>query len=169
MDAIKLIMPMILNQPKVKSALESIFNQPADYVMNSVSKFLEDVNNGPGIQNTEAEKAALFRRYFQGGLAMGFSDWESEIAAAALAGYTPMDVCLAFRDERGWKDATVEKIEELADIVSPRFIEKGKACGLIPKDAETDSGIPKTDVTTRGGVPPWEQKEYQRDATENSK
>ena len=169
MDAIKLILPMVLNQPKVKSAIESIFNQPADYVMNSVSKFLEDVNNGPGIQNTEAEKAARFNRYFQGGLSMGFSDWESEIAAAALAGYTPMDVCLSFRTNRGWKDATVEKIEELADIVSPRFIEKGKACGLIPKDVETDSGIPKTDVTTSGGVPPWEQKEYQSNATDNSK
>lgn len=169
MDAIKLILPMVLNQPKVKSAIESIFNQPADHVMNSVSKFLEDVNNGPGIQNTEAEKTAMFNRYFQGGLSMGFSDWESEIAAAALAGYTPMDVCLSFRTNRGWKDATVEKIEELADIVSPRFIEKGKACGLIPKDIETDSGIPKTDVTTSGGVPPWEQKEYQSNATDNSK
>jgi hypothetical protein len=160
---------MVINQPKVKSAIESIFNQPADYVMNSVSKFLEDVNNGPGIQNTEAEKAAMFNRYFQGGLSMGFSDWESEIAAAALAGYTPMDVCLSFSTNRGWKDATVEKIEELADIVSPRFIEKGKACGLIPKDIETDSGIPKTNVTTSGGVPPWEQKEYQSNATDNSK
>ena len=169
MDAIKLILPMVINQPKVKSAIESIFNQPADYVMNSVSKFLEDVNNGPGIQNTEAEKTAMFNRYFQGGLSMGFSDWESEIAAAALAGYTPMDVCLSFRTNRGWKDATVEKIEELADIVSPRFIERGKACGLIPKDVETDSGIPKTDVTTSGGVPPWEQKEYQSNATDNSK
>lgn len=169
MDAIKLILPMIINQPKVKSAIESIFNQPLDYVMNSVSKFLEDISKGPGIQNTEAEKVAMFNRYFQGGLSMGFSDWESEIAAAALAGYTPMDVCLSFRTNRGWKDATVEKIEELADIVSPRFIEKGKECGLIPKDVETDSGIPKTDVTTSGGVPPWEQKEYQSNAPDNSK
>lgn len=169
MDAIKLILPMVINQPKVKSAIESIFNQPSDYVMNSVSKFLEDISKGPGIQNTEAEKTAMFNRYFQGGLSMGFSDWESEIAAAALAGYTSMDVCLSFRTNRGWKDATVEKIEELADIVSPRFIEKGKACGLIPKDVETDSGIPKTDVTTSGGVPPWEQKEYQSNATDNSK
>jgi hypothetical protein len=169
MDAIKLILPMVVNQPKVKSALESIFNQPADYVMNSVSKFLEEINNGPGIQNTEAEKTAKFNRYYQGGLAMGFSDWESEIAAAALAGYTPMDVCMSFRNNRGWKDTTVEKVETLADMVSPKFIEKGKECGLIPKDVEGDSGIPKTDVTTRGGVPPWEQKEYQSDATDNSK
>jgi hypothetical protein len=169
MDAIKLIMPMIMNQPQVKTALESIFHQPADYVMNSVSKFLEDVNNGPGIQNTEAEKVALFNRYYQGGLAMGFLDWESEIAAAALAGYTPMDVCLSFRNNRGWKDTTVEKVETLADMVSPKFIEKGKECGLIPKDVETDSGLPKTDVTTSGGIPPWEHKDYQRDATGISK
>lgn len=169
MDAMRLVMPMLMNQPQVKATLESIFNQPADHVMNSISKFLQDVNSGPGIQNTEAEKASLFNRYFQGGLSMGFSDWESEIAAAALAGYTPMDVCLSFRNNRGWKDTTVEKIETLADMVSPRFIERGKECGLIPKDTEVDSGIPKTEVTTRGGVPPWEQKEYQSDATDNSK
>lgn len=162
-------MPMIANHPKVKATLEGIFHQPSEHVIESINKFLQDVNNGPGIQNTEAEKAALFNRYFQGGLSMGFADWESEIAAAALAGYTPMDVCLSFRKDRGWKDTTVEKIEALADMISPRFIEKGKECGLIPKDEATDSGIPKTDVTTRGGVPPWEQKEYQSDAPDTSK
>lgn len=169
MDIMGMLLPMLANQPKVKSTLESIFKQPADHVINSITKFVEDINSGPGIQNTEAEKAALFNRYFQGGLAMGFSDWQSEIAAAALAGYTPMDVCLSFRKNRGWKDTTVEKIEALADAVSPMFIERGKECGLIPKDTEDEGGIPDTDVTTRGGVPPWEQKEFQIDASVNSK
>jgi hypothetical protein len=169
MDAVSMLLPMLAGQPKIKNAIEQMFGQPSDHVMGAFSKFMEDVKRGPGIQNTEAEKAALFNRYFQGGLSMGFSDWESEIAAAALAGYSQMDVCLSFRNNRGWKDATVERIEELANIVSPRFIERGKECGLIPKDAETDSGIPKTDVTTSGGVPPWNQKEYQRNATDTSK
>lgn len=169
MDILGMVLPMLANQPKVKRAIEGMFNQPSDYVLDNFNKFMEAVNNGPGIQNTEAEKVALFNRYYQGGLAMGFSDWESELASAALAGYTPMDVCLSFRQNHGWKDTTVEKIEALADMVSPRFIAKGKECGLIPKDVETDSGIPKTDVTTSGGVPPWEQKEYQSNATDNSK
>lgn len=169
MDILSVVLPMLTSQPKVKQTIEQIFNQPADHVLSSFDKFMKDVNKGPGIQNTEAEKVALFNRYYQGGLSMGFADWESEIAAAALAGYTPMDVCLSFRNNRKWKDTTVEKIEYLADIISPRFMEKGKECGLIPKNAETDSVIPQMDVTTSGGVPPWEQKEYQPDATENSK
>lgn len=169
MDAVGMLLPMLANHPKVKTALESLFHQPSDYVIERITKFIQEVNNGPGIQNTEAEKVALFNRYFQGGLSMGFSDWQSEIAAAALAGYTPMDVCLSFRNNRGWKDTTVEKIESLASVISPTFIERGKACGLIPKDEGTEKGIPKTDVTTSGGVPPWEQKEFQCDATDDSK
>lgn len=169
MDILGMVLPMLAQQPKVKKAIEGIFNQPSEHVITAVNKFMQEVNNGPGIQNTEAEKVALFNRYYQGGLAMGFSDWESELASAALAGYTPMDVCLSFRQQRGWKDATVEKIEALADVVSPRFIAKGKECGLIPKEADADGGIPKTDVSTSGGVPPWEQKEYQSNATDNSK
>lgn len=169
MDAISMLLPMLASQPKIKTAIEQLFNQPSDHVVGALTKFMDDIKKGPGIQNTDAEKAALFNRYYQGGLSMGFSDWESEIAAAALAGYTRMDVCLSFRTNRGWKDATVERIEELANIVSPRFIEKGKACGLIPKDAEQDSGIPKMDVTTSGGVPPWEQEGYRSDAPGKSK
>ena len=93
----------------------------------------------------------------------------TEVAAAALAGYTPMDICLSFRNTRGWKDTTVEKIQNLADIISPRFIEKARETGLIPKEAEEESSMPNLDVTTVGGVPPWEQKEYQSNATDSLK
>ena len=169
MDILSMVLPMIAGQPKIKSVIEQIFHQPSDHVIGTFNKFLEDVSKGPGIQNTEAEKVAIFNRYYQGGLSMGFTDWESEIAAAALAGYTPMDVCLSFRTNRKWKDTTVEKIESLVDVISPRFIERGKECGLIPKDVGTDSPIPQMEVTTSGGVPPWETKEYQANATDNSK
>jgi hypothetical protein len=168
MDVVNLVLPMIMNTPKVKATLEGIFNQPAEHVMGCVNKFIQEVNNGPGIQNTEAEKVALFNRYYQGGLAMGFKDWESEIAAAALAGYTPMDVCMSFRNNRGWKTTTVEQVESLAEMVSPQFIEKGKECGLIPKDTTKEGNLPKTDITTCGGIPPWEQKDYQKDASDKS-
>lgn len=168
MDAISMLLPMLSSQPQVKNAIEQIFKQPSDHVIGAFTKFMDDVKKGPGIKNTDAEKAALFDRYYQGGLAMGFSDWESEIAAAALAGYTPMDVCLSFRNNRKWQNTTVEKIEFLVDRISPQFIERGKECGLIPKDIAPDSAIPKTDVTTSGGVPPWEQEGYQSDATDKT-
>ena len=169
MDVLNMILPMIASQPKIKNAIEQIFNQPSDHVINAVSKFMDDVKKGPGIQNSDAEKAAMFNRYYQGGLAMGFTDWESEIAAAALAGYTPMDVCLSFRNNRKWSNTTVEKIESLVDRISPKFIERGKECGLIPKEVAPDSAIPPMDVTTAGGVPPWEMEGYQLDAADKSK
>lgn len=169
MDVMAMILPMLVNQPKVKSVIEQVFHQPAEHVIGTFDKFLDEVSKGPGIKNTAAEQQAMFTRYYEGGLAMGFTDWESEIAAAALAGYTPMDICLSFRNSRGWKETTVEKVQHLSDIIAPRFIEKGKETGLIPKDVESEQSIPKTEVTTRGGVPPWEQEGYQSNATDSSK
>lgn len=169
MDAVGIILSMALSNQEVRSIIENIFKQPADYVIENVNRFMAEIKKGPGIRNTIAEQQAMFNRYYQGGLAMGFNDWESEIAAAALAGYTPMDICLSFRNNRGWKETTVEKVQHLTDIIAPRFIEKGKESGLIPKESNEDSGIPKTDVTTSGGVPPWEQKEYQSNATDTPK
>lgn len=169
MDAVGVILSMALSSNEVRSTIENVFKQPADFVVENVNRFMADIKKGPGIKNTKAEQQALFNRYYQGGLAMGFTDWESEIAAAALAGYTPMDICLSFRDNRGWKETTVEKIQHLADVISPRFLEKGREVGLIPKEAEKEGAIPQTEVTTRGGVPPWEQEGYRSNATDNSK
>ena len=154
MDMFSLIVPVVTGNPQVKGAIESIFNQPADYVLENFNKFLGDVSKGPGIKNTEAEKVALFNRYFQGGLSMGFADWESELASALLAGYTPMDVCISFRQNRGWKETTIDNINVLAENVTPRFVTKAKECGLIPKET-TPSGVPVTEIKTQGGKPPW--------------
>ena len=166
MDVMSIVLSMALSNKEVRSTIENVFKQPADYVVDATNKFLAEIKKGPGIKNTEVERQTLFNRYYQGGLAMGFSDWESEISAAALAGYTPMDICLSFRNNRGWKDTTVEKIQSLTDIIGPRFLAKGREVGLLPKEEVAESGIPKTEVTTSGGVPPWEQKDYQPDATD---
>lgn len=154
MDMFSLLVPVVTGNPKVKTAIESIFNQPADYVLENFNQFLGAVSKGPGIKNTEQEKVNLFNRYFQGGMSMGFSDWESELASALLAGYTPMDVCISFRQNRGWKETTIDNINALAENVSPRFIAKARECGLLPKEKEP-SGVPITDVKTQGGRPPW--------------
>lgn len=152
MDALSLIMPMLVGNPKVKTTLESVFGQPADYVLDNFNKFLGDVSKGPGIQHPEEEKIALFNRYYQGGLSMGFADWESELASALLSGYTPMDVCISFRQNRHWKETTIDNINTLKDNVIPRFVEKAQACGLMPKE---EKSIPQTEIKTQGGNPPW--------------
>lgn len=95
-----LIMPFIMNNPSTKAKIESIFRQPADHVIKSFNTFIDTVNNGPGLVNKAAEQQAMFDRYYQGGLALGFADWESEIAAASLSGYSLMDVCISFRKNR---------------------------------------------------------------------
>lgn len=137
-----------------KAKIESIFRQPADHVIKSFNTFIDTVNNGPGLVNKAAEQQAMFDRYYQGGLALGFADWESEIAAASLSGYSLMDVCISFRKNRGWKDTTVEKLKVLSDNVAERFIPKAKAAGLIPEEPEETNGMPKVERTTVGGKPP---------------
>lgn len=150
-----LIMPLILNNPSAKTKIEAIFKQPADHVIKAFNTFLDNVNNGPGITNKAAEQQAMFDRLYQGGLSLGFTDWESEIAAASLSGYSLMDVCISFRKNRGWKDATVDRLKTISDNVANRFIPKAKAAGLIAPDPEETRGMPNIERTTVGGVPPW--------------
>jgi hypothetical protein len=83
---------------------------------------------------------------------MGFADWESELASALLSGYSPMDVCISFRQNRHWKETTIDNINTLKDNVIPRFVEKAQACGLMPKE---EKSIPQTEIKTQGGNPPW--------------
>ena len=150
-----LIMPFILNNPNTKAKIEAIFKQPADHVIKSFNTFIDNVNSGPGLTNKAAEQQAMFDRLYQGGLSLGFTDWESEIAAASLSGYALRDVCISFRKNRGWKDATVEKLKVISDNVAERFIPKAKAAGLIAPDPEETSGMPNVERTTVGGTPPW--------------
>jgi hypothetical protein len=158
------ILPMLAQQPKFKAVVENIFNQPVEHVANCVGLFMKNIKEGPGIKNTAKERQRLFDRYYNGGMALGFKDWQSYIAAAKLAGYSDMDVCLSFRKERGWADTTVEKIQQLSEDIIPQFIEKGKVSGLIPPEMFPDCGIPKTEIKTCGGDPPWDKQEYRNGA-----
>lgn len=161
MDFQEMVMPFILNNPKIKSKIETIFNQPADHVFKAFNDFIDNVRKGPGIVDNAAKQQQIYNRIFQGGLAMGFTDWESELMAASIAGYTPMDVCLSFRNNRDWKDTTVDKVTQMMDVVAPRFIKKARDTGLLPKESEIpEKGIPKCERTNIGGIPPWETEEF---------
>ena len=160
MELQDLLLPLIQNSPKLQHKLESVFGQPANHVLKSFNNFMNEIKSGPGIVNKGAEQQAIFSRIYQGGMAMGFSDWESELMAASIAGYTPMDVCISFRNKRGWKDTTVERVQMLMDTTAPRFIEKGRQTGLIPKETEIpEEGIPNCERSTIGGKAPWETEE----------
>lgn len=153
---INLILPALQNHPKVKSVVENAFGQPVDHVFGCWGEFLEKVKKGPGLVNTAEQKLALFNHIYHGGLSLGFADWESEFAAAKIAGYTDLDICRSFRERHNWPQTRIEDIPAIEANVMPRFIPKAKAAGLLPPELFPDTGLPKTDISTSGGAAPWE-------------
>lgn len=153
---INLILPALQNHPKVKSIVENAFGQPVDHVTGCFGAFLESVKKGPGLVNTAEQKLTLFNHIYHGGLSLGFADWESEFAAAKIAGYTDLDICRSFRERHNWPQTRIEDMPAIEANVMPRFIPKAKAAGLLPPELFPDTGLPKTDVSTSGGAAPWE-------------
>ena len=153
---IQMVLGVLQNQPKFKSAVEHLFGQPADHVVGCISSCFDNIQKGPGLINTAQQKIDAFNRIYNGGLALGFPDWESELAAAKIAGYSDLDICMSFRDRHKWSQTTVEKVQQLSEEILPGFIDRGKKAGLLPPEMFPESGIPKTDVSTSGGAAPWE-------------
>lgn len=151
-----MIIPMLMNQPKLKNSVEQMFGQPIEHVADCFRICMDNIKKGPGLINSNEQKLALFNRIYQGGMSLGFSDWESELAAARISGYSDLDICISFRDRHRWPNTTVEKIKVLADEIMPRFIEAGKKAGLLPPDKFPDTGIPQIEIATSGGAAPWE-------------
>ena len=153
---LQLLLPYIQNNPKFRGIVEHAFNQPVEHVLSCVGSFWDNVQKGPGLAAAPDQKLALFNRIYQGGLALGFADWEAEFAAAKIAGYTDLDICINFREVHKWPQTRIEDIPAIEANVMPRFIPKAKAAGLLPQEMFPQSGLPKTDVTTSGGSAPWE-------------
>ena len=152
----QMILPILQSQPKFRNIIESTFHQPVEYVVNWFGSFVDSVAKGPGITNTKEKQLALFNRLYQGGLSLGFSDWEAEFAAAKLSGYSDMDICISFRERHHWPQTRIEDIPAIEANVMPRFMPKAKAAGLLPPEVFPESGLPQTDVSTSGGAAPWE-------------
>ena len=151
-----MILQLIQGQPKFKSAVENIFGQPVEHVVNCIGGFMDNVQKGPGLVNTAAKQLELFNKLYKGGLAIGFSDWESELFAARLAGYSDIEICTSFRERHNWPRTTVENIAALAKELMPRLTEQAKKAGLLPPEMFPQSGLPQTQVESTGGVAPWE-------------
>lgn len=156
MDLQSLIVPLISTSPEWKTKIESITGQPIDHVARCINEFLDKMKSGPGIVDEELVRQSRFEHIYQAGLRMGFADWESEIAAAGIAGYSPIDIAMSFANNRGW-ETSVEEIENIAKTIAPRFMKKGKECGLFKDEEKKTAGpmIPRTEVKTSGTVPPW--------------
>lgn len=157
---LNIILPFVQNNAKFRGIIEHAFNQPVEHVFGCVGAFMENVRKGPGLANTEEQKLTLFNRIYQGGRAMGFADWEAEYAAAKLAGYSDMDICINFRERHRWPQTTIEDIAAIEPHVMPRFLEKAKKSGLLPPEMFPEAGLPATDVTTSGGSAPWEHLKH---------
>lgn len=155
MDLQSLIVPLISTSPEWKAKIESITGQPVDHVARCINEFLDHMKSGPGIIDEELVKQTKFEHIYQAGLRMGFADWESELAAAGIAGYSPIDIAMSFAKNRSW-DVTAEEVENIAKTIAPRFMKKGKEYGLF-KDEPVKSSpeIPKVQVKTAGTTPPW--------------
>ena len=152
----QMLFQILQGNPKLRAAIEQMTGQPVEYVAQCAGTFLEHITKGPGIKHTDEQKFALFNRVFQGGMALGFSDWESELCAAKIAGYSDMDICISFRERHKWPNTTIDKIQALSENTMPRFVEKAKAAGLLPPEMFPQSGLPQTEVVSTGGVAPWE-------------
>lgn len=152
----QMLLQIIQSQPKIKGAIEQMTGQPVEYVAQCAGTFLDHIGKGPGLTNTNEQKFALFNRVYRGGLALGFSDWESELCAAKIAGYADVEICISFCDRHKWPGTTVDKIQALAEQIMPRFVEKAKVAGLLPPEMFPQSGLPQTEIVSTGGVAPWE-------------
>ena len=152
----QMLLQIMQSQPKIKGAIEQMTGQPVEYVAQCAGTFLDHIGKGPGLTNTNEQKFALFNRVYKGGLALGFSDWESELCAAKIAGYPDIEICISFCDRHKWPNTTVDKIQALSEQIMPRFVEKAKVAGLLPPEMFPQSGLPQTEVVSTGGTAPWE-------------
>jgi hypothetical protein len=153
---LNVLLPMLQGHPKVKAVIEQTFGQPVDHVTGCFGAFLENVKKGPGLVNSAEQKLTLFNHIYHGGLSLGFADWESEFAAAKIAGYTDLDICRSFRERHNWPQTRIEDMPAIEANVMPRFLPKAKAAGLLPPEMFPESGLPTTNITTTGGAAPWE-------------
>lgn len=169
MDVMTFLVPMLKGSPAVKRTVEGLTGQPVDHVMDCLGRFLDDVRKGPGIVDGEAERRTLYNKMYECGVTMGFQPWESEIAAAGLAGYSPVEIAVTF-NRRGWKTCA-EEVSRMGAEIAPRFRETGIRYGLFKPEnaaeaAGAEAGIPDNNVSDGGSEPPWRRAADHRPGTD---
>lgn len=167
---LKQIVTLFLNSnPKWSRKLESITGQPTDYSLKCIDEFLNTLQKGPGLKSPE-NKLQEFNANYQLVMGLGvFKDYEAQILAADMSGFTLAEVAQHFRLHLGW-DTNVEEIKELYEQLLPKFKKIGKEVGLFKDDDSEASDINKS-IPNFGGIqrnknsngslniPPWKKVE----------
>lgn len=175
---LKQIVTLFLNSnPKWSKKLESITGQPTDYSLKCIDEFLNTLQKGPGLKSPE-NKLQEFNANYQLVMGLGvFKDYEAQILAADMSGFTLAEVAQHFRLHLGW-DTNVEEIKGLYEQLLPKFKKIGKEVGLFKDDGSDDDEINKS-IPNFGGkvnksnngslnLPPWkQQKEEEKEDKTN--
>lgn len=164
---LKQIVTLFLNSnPKWARKLESITGQPTDYSLKCIDEFLNTLQKGPGLKSPE-NKLQEFTANYQLVMGLGvFKDYEAQILAADMSGFTLAEVAQHFRLHLGW-DTNVEEIKGLYEQLLPKFKKIGREVGLFKDDGDNDSTEINNSIPNFGGVqrskndngslnaPPW--------------
>ena len=167
MDITQLAISMIKNNPKWVKKIESMSGQPVDYTFKCVNDFMEQLQRGPGIKS-QTDKLAIFRSNYELVMGLGcFRDYEAQILAADISGFSLAEVVQHFRMNLKW-DTNVDEISELHQQLLPKFREVAKRVGLIKEADETemDKSVPNFGgkCNSKNGEmvePPWKQNNTQ--------
>ena len=167
MDLQQILTLFLNSNPKWRTKLEGLTGQPSDYSIKCVNNFLEDLRKGPGLKKP-ADKLQEFNANYQLVMGLGgFQEYEAQILAADMSGFTLAEVAQHFRMNLGW-DTNVDEIQQIHEAALPRFKELGKKAGLFKEDTSTTNntgtppnfgGTTKRKTNSDGlEVPPWRQQ-----------
>lgn len=171
MDLQQILTLFLNSNPKWRSKLEAMTGQPSEYSIKCVNNFLEELRRGPGLKKP-ADKLQEFNANYQLVMGLGgFQEYEAQILAADMSGFTLAEVAQHFRMNLGW-DTNVDEIQHIHEEALPRFKELGKKAGLFKEDntSSDSNGVPnlggvvkkrKQGDNSQLDTPPWKQNKPQ--------
>lgn len=167
MDLKQIIQLFLKANPTWSKKIESFTGQPIDYSIKCIDGFLVELNKGPGIKSME-DKRQIFNSNYQLVMGLGcFKDYEAQILAADISGFSLAEITQHFRINLHW-DTNVDEVESIYKELVPKFKDVGKRVGLFkdhedPFDNSTNKG---ESIPNLGGkpaevkhgdlaIPPW--------------
>lgn len=180
MDLTQLAISLLKNNPAWIKKIEAITGQPVDYSMKCVNNFLEQLNSGPGLKKPE-DKQLAFKNNYELVMGLGgFRDYEAQILAGDMSGFSLAEVVQHFRLHLKW-DTNVEEIMGIHKELLPKFKIAAKRAGLLKDEEENvenkemEKTIPQNVGTAKANskdgsltTPPWREdnKETQNETSE---
>lgn len=167
MDLQQILTLFLNSNPKWRTKLEAMTGQPSEYSIKCVNNFLEELNRGPGLKKP-ADKLQEFNANYQLVMGLGgFKEYEAQILAADMSGFTLAEVAQHFRMNLGW-DTNVEEIKQIHEEALPKFKELGKKAGLFKDEPSEQSSVPnlggspnrkRKSGDNQLDLPPWRQQQ----------